>query len=55
MKKSPLMSDQNSTATLTSFRRRDEMNGIGLLASIPRFLRKGVGDHGIFEKQPQAK
>jgi hypothetical protein len=41
--------------TLTSFRRRDEMNGIGLLASIPRFLRKGVGDHGIFEKQPHAK
>ena len=41
--------------TLTSFRRRDEMNGIGLLASIPRFLRKGVGDHGIFEKQPPAK
>ena len=21
----------------------------------PRFLRKGVGDHGIFEKQPPSK
>ena len=46
------MSDQNSTPTLTSFRRRDEMNGIGLLASIPRFRKGGFG---IFEKQPHAK